>query len=73
MFGGYKSPDYYDDYHDSFLEVEIPRTAFHALVGMEEEYHCMRQDERYERIMQKTHPAIKEAYEKYQMLLELYK
>jgi len=63
---------YYADREET-IDMEIPRSSYEHLVQMDEEYTRMWQDERDERYMRKEYPAIKEAYEKYRMLLELYK
>ena len=63
---------YYAD-REEIVEMEIPRSSFEQLVNIDYEYTKLWQDQRDEMYMRKEHPAIKEAYEKYRMLLELYK
>ena len=63
---------YYTD-RDDIVEMEMPRRHFDFLVETDYEYTKLWQDQRDEAYMRKQHPAIKEAYEKYLMLLELYK
>ena len=63
---------YYSDREET-IDMEIPRRSFEHLVEVDREYTIMWQDQRDEAWMRKQHPAIKEAYEKYRMLLELYK
>ena len=63
---------YYNDREET-LDIEMDRRSFEYLVQLDEEHTKMWQDQRDEMYMRKEHPAIKEAYEKYRMLLELYK
>lgn len=63
---------YYADREET-IDMEIPRRSFEHLVEVDYEYTKLWQDQRDEMYMRKEHPAIKEAYEKYRMLLELYK
>ena len=63
---------YYVD-REEMVEIEMPRSGFEHLVDIDYEYTKLWQDQRDEAWMRKEHPAIKEAYEKYRMLLELYK
>ena len=75
----YRNIDYYNTkasyYADrkEIIEMEVPRRHFEHLVEVSGLYTKMWQDERDEAWMRKQYPAIKEAYEKYLMLLELYK
>jgi hypothetical protein len=64
---------YYAADTEETLDIEMNRRTFEYLVQVDEEYTRMWQDARDEMYMRKEHPAIKEAYEKYRMLLELYK
>lgn len=75
-----RSIDYYNMKASSYIsdceetiDMEIPRRRFEHLVEIDYEYTKMWQDERDEKYMRITYPAIREAYEKYRMLLELYK
>ena len=63
---------YYADREET-IDMEIPRRSFEHLVEIDHEYTKLWQDQRDEMYMRKEHPAIKEAYEKYRILLELYK
>ena len=67
-----KTASYYND-RDEMVEMEMPRRHFDFLVETDYEYTKLWQDKRDESYMRKQHPAIKDAYEKYRMLLELYK
>lgn len=63
---------YYADREET-LDIEMNRRTFEHLVHVDEEYTRMWQNQRDEMYMRKEYPAIKEAYEKYRMLLELYR
>jgi hypothetical protein len=55
------------------VEMEISRSGFENLIKLEREYDLLWQDKQHEAYMRRQYPAIKEAYEKYLMLLELYR
>ena len=63
---------YYAD-REEIVEMEMPRSSFERLVNIDYDFDKMWCEQRDEMYMRKEHPAIKEAYEKYRMLLELYK
>jgi hypothetical protein len=63
---------YYLD-REEVVEMELPLRGFEELVRMDTEYTRIWQDERDEVWLRKTYPALKDAYDKYQMLLALYK
>lgn len=63
---------YYAD-REEVVEMELPRRGFEELVRMDTEYTRIWQDERDEAWLRKTYPALKDAYEKYQLLLAIYK
>ena len=70
----YSSKSYnYNDYQEELLDVEMTRRGWDELMR----YYRMNEKcialETYEHNMREKHPAIKNAYEKYQMLLELYR
>jgi microsomal dipeptidase-like Zn-dependent dipeptidase len=67
-----QSARYYAD-REELLEMEISRSGFENMVNMEREYTQIWQDERDEVWLRKQYPALKDAYEKYQTLLALYK
>jgi microsomal dipeptidase-like Zn-dependent dipeptidase len=67
-----QTASYYAD-REELLEVEIRRSGFENLVNIEREYTRLWQDERDEAWLRKQYPALKDAFEKYQMLLALYK
>ena len=60
-------------YEEELLDVEMTRQGWDELMR----YYRMNEKclalETYEHHMRQKHPAIKEMYEKYQMLLELYR
>jgi hypothetical protein len=60
-------------YRDETIDIELPRSGFENLIDIDRDFTKMWQDERDEAYMRKEHPAIKEAYDKYRMLLELYR
>jgi len=69
---GHKSYTYYS-HDDEMLDVEMSRRGWDELMR----YYRMNEKcsalETYEHVMREKHPAIKDAYEKYQMLMELYR
>lgn len=67
-----RSVDYYSDREET-VEMEIPRRSFEHLVDTDREFNKIYQDQREEAYMRREHPAIKDAYDKYKMLLELYR
>lgn len=75
----YRNIDYYNtkaSYYadrEETLDIEMGRRSFDHLVQVDVEYTRMWQNQHDEMCMREEHPAIKEAYEKYRMLLELYK
>ena len=71
-YGWNKTASYYTD-REEVIEMELPRSGFEQLVKLDHEYDHIWQDQRDEAYMRRTHPAIEEAYNKYRMLLELYK
>jgi hypothetical protein len=69
----YNKSDYAKSRDTEILELEMHRTAFEYLVQMDSEHTRIHQDKRDEMYMRTNYPAVKEAYEKYRMLLELCK
>lgn len=67
-----QTASYYTD-REEVLEMEITRSGFEALVDLDADYTRMWQDKSDEQYLRKMHPALKDAYDKYRMLLELYK
>jgi len=70
----YSSVSYnYNEYQEELLDVEMSRRGWDELMR----YYRMNEKcsalETYEHVMREKHPAIKDAYEKYQMLMELYR
>lgn len=63
---------YYAD-REEMIEMEMPRKSFEHLVEIDYDLSKLWREQREEMYMRKEHPAIKEAYDKYRMLLELYK
>lgn len=67
-----QTASYYAD-REELVEIEITRSGFEELVTLDREYTRQWQDESDARYLRKMHPALKEAYDKYQMLLAIYK
>jgi hypothetical protein len=67
-----KTASYYAD-HDEIIEMELTRSGFENLVKLDNEHEKLWQDQRDEAWLRKTYPQLKDAYDKYQMLLALYK
>lgn len=73
-FGHNRTASYYAKSRDTeILELEIPRRGLEYLIQVDAEHLRTYQDKRDEVYMRKQYPAVKEAYEKYRMLLELCK
>jgi hypothetical protein len=72
-YGTYnQTASYYAD-REEIIEMELTRSGFEDLVKMDNEREKVWQDQREEAWMRRTYPAVAEAYDKYRMLLELYK
>jgi hypothetical protein len=71
-YGYNQTASYYAD-REELIEMELTRSGFEELVRMDTEYTRSWQDESDARYLRKMHPALKEAYDKYQMLLAIYK
>jgi hypothetical protein len=69
---GNKSYNYYG-HSDEMLDVEMTRRGWDELMCYYRMTEKLSDLESYEHKMRQKHPAIKEMYEKYQMLLELYR
>lgn len=63
----------YFDERQQMVEVELNARAFEELVGCDYRAEQDYRRERTERIMRDKFPAVGEAYNKYRMLLELYR
>ena len=70
---GYSTKNYSYYNREETLEIEIPRSRFENLAEIDSGFTRMYQDQRDEAYMRRMHPAIKDAYDKYKMLLELYR
>ena len=60
-------------YEEELLDVEMTRQGWDELMRYYRMTEKVSALETYEHVMRQKHPAIKDAYEKYQMLLELYR
>ena len=67
-----QTASYYAD-REELVEMELTRSGFENLVKLDRDYDLLWQDKRDEAYMRRQHPAISEAYDKYRMLLELYR
>jgi hypothetical protein len=67
-----RTASYYAD-REEVIEMELTRSGFEDLVKLDNEHDKLWQDQRDEAWMRRTYPAVAEAYDKYRMLLELYK
>jgi hypothetical protein len=67
-----QTASYYAD-REELVEMELTRSGFENLVTLDREYDLLWQGRRHEAYMRRQHPAVAEAYDKYRMLLELYK
>ena len=63
----------YHRYEEELLDVEITMRGWDELMRYYRMTEKLSDLESYEHKMRQKHPAIKEMYEKYQMLLELYR
>jgi hypothetical protein len=69
---GNKSYNYYGN-DDEVLEVEMTRRGWDELMRFYRVSEKMAELENYEHNMRQKHLAVKDMYEKYRMLLELYR
>jgi hypothetical protein len=58
---------------EDILEMEIPRSGFDELVRIDSKFDSWSREAGEEAYLRRQHPVIAEAYDKYRMLLELYK
>lgn len=71
-YGYNRTASYYTD-QEELIEMELTRSGFENLIRLDNEHDKLWQDKRHEEWLHKTYPALKDAHEKYQMLLALYK
>lgn len=70
----YNSPSLsYTINREEIIEMEIPRSGFEELVRLDRKLESWSQEAGEEAYLRRQHPTIAEAYDKYRMLLELYK
>ena len=73
-YNSYSSVSYdYNRYEEELLDVEMTMRGWDELMRyyrMNEKWSAR---DTYEHNMREKHPAVKDAYEKYQMLMELYR
>ena len=58
---------------EEIVEMELPRSAFESLVDLDRKIDNWVKQDRDEAYMRRQYPALNEAYDKYRMLLELYR
>lgn len=71
-YDSYKS-SYYTSYDQSSIEMEIGRRELEQMADYFERTEKMLNEDHEEFRMRREYPALKDAYDKYKMLLELYK
>jgi hypothetical protein len=67
-----QSYHYFDD-RDDIVEIEMPYRCFTALVDNDSDFIHYKSVERQNSKMRKKHPEIQDAYERYQLMLALYR
>jgi hypothetical protein len=67
-----RSYEYYDD-SNTVVSIEMPLHSFRHMVEMDNRAEEDYQAQRKEKYLRTTHPAVKDAYEQYQMILALCK
>jgi hypothetical protein len=67
-----RSYDYYDD-SKTVVSIEMPLSSFRHMVEMDHEANERYQVHREEKYLRAKYPAVKDAYEQYQMVLALCK
>ena len=71
-YGYNHTASFYND-REEIIEMEIPRSGFEELVNIDRKFDNWSQEAGEEAYMRRQYPALKEAYDKYRMLLELYR
>lgn len=72
-WSAYNSPSYYRANDDTIIEMEIDRRYLEHMAHYFEQSEKLDQQDRDEAYLRSKHPSLKEAYSKYQMLVELYR
>ena len=75
-WSAYNDPNYssyYQDRNASFVEMEIDRRRLEHMADYVEQCQRLDQADRDEAWLRNKYPGLKDAYDKYQMLLALYK
>lgn len=67
-----RSYDYYDD-SNTVVSIEMPLHSFRHMVEMDNRAEEDYQSHREEKYLRAKYPAVKDAYEQYQMILALCK
>jgi hypothetical protein len=67
------SAQYFNTQREEMFDMDISRSGFERLVDLDRRFNdCMTHD-REEAYLRKNYPALKDAYDKYLMLLALYR
>lgn len=69
----YTSAQYYDTYREEVFDMDISRRGLERLIDLDKRCYDITTDDRKEAYLRNKHPALEEAYSKYQMLLALYR
>jgi hypothetical protein len=75
-WSAYNAPNfssYYQDHDAAMIEMEIDRRRLEHMANYFEQSERLDEQDRDEAYLRRQYPGLKEAYDKYQMLLALYK
>ena len=73
MYNSYDRSYYTKSEMDTIVEMEIDRRRLEHMANYFEQSERLDQKDREEEWLRRQYPGLKDAYDKYQMLLELYK
>ena len=72
-WSAYNAPSYYRDNDASIIDIEIDRRRLEYMANYFEQSERLDQEDREEAWLRNKHPGLKDAYDKYKMLVALYK
>jgi hypothetical protein len=72
-YNGYNQTASYYSNREQLIEIELSRSGFDELVRIDRKLEVLGREAGDEAYMRRKHPALKEAYDKYKMLMELYR
>jgi hypothetical protein len=72
-WSAYNSPSYYRDTDATTIEMEIDRRRLEHMANYFEQSQRLDDQDRDEEFLRRQYPPLKEAYDKYKLLLALYK